>query len=330
MAVISVIIPAYNAEHSLERTVRSVLAQTFRDLEVWIVDDGSTDGTPALADRLAAEDQRVKVIHQANQRAYAARINALNRSVSRYVAFVDADDALEPTMYEKMIGLAEAHDLDVVQCGVFGREKEGPPELYLTKDEVRRCYAEPYLIEGRSAAFVWDKIYSRRVCAGTFESSNILMFDDLKINFQVFERVERMGILHEGLYHYDVNPGSSVSNFKRRNIDDFREIINTRARWASAYGVVVDDVRLNRWIVKNARNFLISACAARAESFKVRLENVRAILDVPELKQAMPKCLPDKMRDRNVRFLWCFQLFPLIVSVSLARGAKTIWNRMKS
>lgn len=329
-ALISVIIPAYNAERTLERTVRSVLGQTLKEIEVWIVDDGSKDRTGEIADRLAVNDIRVHVIHQTNQRAYAARINALKPITTSYFAFVDADDTLEPQMYERMYALAVEHNLDVVQCEQFGRGSSKGPDIYLSRDEVREKYVIPYLIEGRSACFVWDKLYKRHLADREFESSNILMFDDLKINFQVFERVERMGILHEGLYHYDVNPGSSVSNFKRRNIDDFREIINTRARWAAAYGVAADDVRLNCWIVKNARNFLISACAARAESFKVRLENVQAILNVLELKQAMPKCLLDKMRDRNARFLWCFQLFPLIVSVSLVRGAKTIWNRMKS
>lgn len=286
MALISIIIPAYNAERSLGRTVRSVLEQTLKDIEVWIVDDGSTDGTPELADRLAIEDSRVRVLHQTNQRAYAARINALKHITAPYFAFVDADDTLEPHMYERMLQFAEQHDLDVVQCEPVGQVRAREPDLYLSHEDVVKGYAIPTLIEGRVASYVWDKIYKRHLAAYEFEASSIFMFDDLKINLQIFNRVNRLGLLHEGLYHYDVNLGSSVRNFRRRNVDDLQEIIVTRARWASSYGVEADDPRLSRWIVKNARNFIVSACAARAESFGARLENVRAISELEEVRSA--------------------------------------------
>lgn len=322
MALISIIIPAYNAERSLGRTVRSVLEQTLKDIEVWIVDDGSTDGTPELADRLAIEDSRVRVLHQTNQRAYAARINALKHITAPYFAFVDADDTLEPHMYERMLQFAEQHDLDVVQCEPVGQVRAREPDLYLSHEDVVRCYAIPTLIEGRVASYVWDKIYKRHLAAYEFEASSIFMFDDLKINLQIFNRVNRLGLLHEGLYHYDVNVGSSVRNFRRRNVDDLQEIIATRARWASSYGVDADDPRLSRWIVKNARNFIVSACAARAESLGVRLENVRAILGLKEVQLSIEK-LKDN-RAEGLRLLRYCQTLPLPLVVLVIRLLKKL------
>lgn len=322
MALISIIIPAYNAERSLGRTVRSVLEQTLKDIEVWIVDDGSTDGTPELADRLAIEDSRVRVLHQTNQRAYAARINALKHITAPYFAFVDADDTLEPHMYERMLQFAEQHDLDVVQCEPVGQVRVREPDLYLSHEDVVRSYAIPTLIEGRVASYVWDKIYKRHLAAYEFEASSIFMFDDLKINLQIFNRVNRLGLLHEGLYHYDVNMGSSVRNFRRRNVDDLQEIIATRARWASSYGVDADDPCLSRWIVKNARNFIVSACAARAESLGVRLENVRAILGLKEVQLSIEK-LKDN-RAEGLRLLRYCQTLPLPLVVLVIRLLKKL------
>lgn len=327
MTKISVIIPAYNAEGSLERTVRSVLGQTLKDIEVWIVDDGSIDQTPALADRLSAEDPRVKVIHQTNQRAYAARINALKHITAPYFAFVDADDTLDPQMYERLLAFAEQHDLDVVQCACYGQATGGNPDLYITHAEVIDHYVIPTLIEGRVASFVWDKIYKRHLAMRDFETSSIFMFDDLKINLQIFDRVNRLGLLHEGFYHYDVNEGSSVRNFKRRNVDDLQEMIATRARWASSYGVGAADPRLSKWIVKNARNFIVSACAARAESFKSRLENVRAILGIAEVQFAI-----ESLKGTRAEGLWLLtycRAFPLPLVVFVVRVLKLI-QRMRS
>ena len=116
-AQVAVIIPAYNAESGIEKSVRSVLAQTLQDIEVWIVDDGSNDKTAEIADSLVQVDKRVKVIHQENCGCYQARLAALKLIKTPYFGFVDADDLIDTTMYEKMLSIMVANNFDVVQCG---------------------------------------------------------------------------------------------------------------------------------------------------------------------------------------------------------------------
>ena len=290
MAEVAVIIPAYNAERTLGRAIGSVRNQTFRDLEIVVVDDGSTDGTAALVERIAAEDLRVRLIRQANAKAYAARVNGVERTQSKYVAFLDADDAFEPTMIEKMVAAAEEHDLDIVQCEQVGSadEKHGL-ELLLGKEAVGREYVEPLLVEGRTALFVWDKLYNRRCLPERFERSTIMMGEDLRLNIQVLLNVARLGLLHEGLYHYDVNVGSSVSNFHPQSVSDLRELIDARARWLPRYGVDAADLRMAGWIAKNVRIYLTRAAWAKARSGDERVGNVRALLEIPELKPALDR-----------------------------------------
>ena len=100
---VSIIVPVYNAEKYLRECVESVLGQTLSDIELILVDDGSTDGSPALCDRYAVQDHRVKVIHKPNGRAASARNAGLRAASGEYVAFVDADDWISPDMYEKML-----------------------------------------------------------------------------------------------------------------------------------------------------------------------------------------------------------------------------------
>ena len=121
---VSIIVPVYNAEKYLRECVESVLGQTLSDIELILVDDGSTDGSPALCDRYAVQDHRVKVIHKPNGRAASARNAGLRAASGEHVAFVDADDWISPDMYEKMLQT----NADVTLCDYvrFQGEKQFP------------------------------------------------------------------------------------------------------------------------------------------------------------------------------------------------------------
>lgn len=101
--LISIIVPVYNAEPYLDNCLDSIAAQTWENLEVWLVDDGSTDASPALCDARAAADSRFHVLHQANAGVSAARNAALERATGQYLQFVDGDDYLPSTATERLV-----------------------------------------------------------------------------------------------------------------------------------------------------------------------------------------------------------------------------------
>lgn len=120
---LSVVIPMYNAGKSFEAFMASLLAQTLQSLDVIIVNDGSTDESAAMAHQYAAEYPHVRVIDQQNGGVSRARNAGMAIATGRYVTFPDADDTLAPDMYEKLIAMANADDLDIAQCNaerVFG------------------------------------------------------------------------------------------------------------------------------------------------------------------------------------------------------------------
>ena len=116
---ISIITPVYNAEKYIERCVNSVLNQTYENIEFIIVNDGSTDNTAKILNRLKKNDSRIMVIHKKNEGVSKARNTALKKATGKYVLFVDADDWLESTMCEDLISHAEKNNSDVVICEYY-------------------------------------------------------------------------------------------------------------------------------------------------------------------------------------------------------------------
>ena len=126
MPKVSVIVPVYRAEAYLNDCVDSILSQTFLDLEVFLVDDGSPDGCGALCDAFAARDGRVSVIHQENQGQAAARNHALAKARGDWVCFVDSDDLIHPQMVERLLSAAEGSGAGISMCRML--EAQTPPE----------------------------------------------------------------------------------------------------------------------------------------------------------------------------------------------------------
>lgn len=118
MPLISIIMPVYNARARLSASVGSALAQTLEDLELLLIDDGSTDGSGELCDELAARDGRIRVIHQSNAGPSSARNAGLAAARGEYIGFVDADDVIEPHMYEALLGRLIKTSADAARCGL--------------------------------------------------------------------------------------------------------------------------------------------------------------------------------------------------------------------
>ena len=129
MPKVSIIVPVYNAEKYLCECVDSILRQTLNDIELIIVDDGSADASPMLCDRYAAQDDRVKVVHQANSGAAAARNCGLSIAHGEYIDFADSDDWIDADMYERMLDTAEENNCDLVICDCL-KECGNSSQLY--------------------------------------------------------------------------------------------------------------------------------------------------------------------------------------------------------
>lgn len=147
--LITVIVPVYNILEYLPRCVHSITAQTYRNLEIILVDDGSTDGTGELCDRLAAEDDRIKVLHKENGGSSSARNLGLDHAKGEYIGFVDSDDYISSDMYEKLWCGIEKYHMPIAQVGRDEIDAQGNylPNICEPPAEVERISSKDFLRE---------------------------------------------------------------------------------------------------------------------------------------------------------------------------------------
>lgn len=205
--MISVIVPIYKVEKYLRRCVDSILAQTYSDLEVILVDDGSPDGCPEICDAYREKDHRVKVIHQENSGLSAARNSGLDICTGEYITFVDSDDWLHLQMLERLWSVINTSpEIGMVTCG-FSRVFEDdipeetiarqPAEVFSGKDTMERFYDA----NGGIYAMVWAKLYRRALFRDIRFPVGRLCEDDF-VTHKLIMSAGRCAILKEKLYFY--------------------------------------------------------------------------------------------------------------------------------
>ncbi len=214
----SVVIPVYQAKRDLERCVLSWLVQTEKDLELILVDDGSTDGSSELCDKLAGSDTRIRVIHQSNSGVSAARNAGIRAARGEFLLFTDSDDYVEPDYLEKMGGLQRECGSDLVLCG-FHHLYEGA-DILKVPGQTRSCGIDEFsrdfleLYERSYLNMPWNKLF-RRDWAGEFDTS-LSLGEDLLFNLEYLRKCRRIAVLGEPLCYYIQEEQKITLSSKRR------------------------------------------------------------------------------------------------------------------
>jgi len=223
--MLSVVVPVYKVEKYLEACVDSILAQTYTNLEVILVDDGSPDNSGAICDRYAAEyHDRVRVVHKENGGLSSARNAGLDVARGEYVSFIDSDDKILPTMYAESVEALNDHEVDIV-CSSFlpfgGRTKLIPPvekPMTISGSEALEM-ALDYQID-RSAC---TKVYRRRFI-GDLRFPLGLTNEDFPFVCRILLDARKVHILPKGFYLYRVTEGSISNSFKDTFFDIFTNL----------------------------------------------------------------------------------------------------------
>ena len=162
MELISVIVPVYNVESYVAECIESIQNQTYMNLEIILVNDGSTDNSGDICDQYATYDERIKVIHKENAGVSAARNTGIEAANGDYIAFVDSDDYIAPNMYEDMLRILKENDLDILECTAF-RDKggeiiegcnDGSLEIFNRDEALKMAMYDCFVA-------VWSQLYKR-------------------------------------------------------------------------------------------------------------------------------------------------------------------------
>ncbi|MBE6453854.1 MAG: glycosyltransferase [Alphaproteobacteria bacterium] len=250
MSKISVIVPVYNVEQYLPQCLDSIINQTYKNLEIICVDDGSPDNSGKILDEYAKKDKRIKVIHQENGGLSVARNTGLDNATGEWVSFIDSDDYIALDFYENLISAANKSDTDVVQCGhsVFSTQID---KTFSYKSKIVEGFVN--IIKNLKRGYVWNKLWKREL----IESNNLRFYpkiyiEDILFSVMTANFIKKFSTIDYVGNFYRSNPNSiSQSPEKKQKIKEDIYLICCKALdFAKAQN-------RNKKEIKTMSNFLI-------------------------------------------------------------------------
>ena len=213
--LVSIIVPVYNTEKYLDRCIKSIVNQSYKNLEIILVDDGSPDNCPQMCDEWAEKDNRIKVIHKLNDGLANARNTGIEACTGDYVMFTDSDDYIELDMVEFLLNLSVKYNADVSRCGFYYNYDNGNQKTDGNDYTVKLLEKDDRIIELVTTGFcgtVWNKLYKREVVKSNFFSKQDGCSEDILYNFRVYKEDYKTVFSDVPKYHYVIRDNSITNN----------------------------------------------------------------------------------------------------------------------
>ncbi|WP_342042987.1 glycosyltransferase family 2 protein [Bacillus sp. OTU2372] len=306
----SVIVPVYNVKEYLIRCIESIQTQSNGNMEIILVDDGSTDGSGDLCDELANKYNEIIAFHKPNGGLASARNFGMQHAVGKYICFIDSDDWVEPSMFETLMSEAFGQEIDVIKYGyqkrrnglILERKVSSIPEgsyekeeiiSFLLPDAVGRKdlfnYSQDFLLSAWSSLYRLDFLKINNI---TFTSERIVLNEDYLFNVMVINKAESIKVLHEYLYNYDDRLGSLTQRY-RINMYDRKKVLyeNYKSVLCNWQLSEVLKIRLNHFYIDAIYDCITNECSKFTDhSSKKSIENIYTFLNDLNLIEALKNC----------------------------------------
>ena len=277
---VSIIVPIYNSEKYMNKCIESILNQTLTEIEIILVNDGSTDNSGKIIDNYAKKDKRIKVIHQENSGPSVARNKGINIAKGKYIGFVDSDDYIEESMYEEMYEYANKSKVQMAMCSynekhiysnksIIVNTKLKPYKKY-NKSQIREEIISTFATNENYGFYsIWNKIYDREWLQNTNIKMDITRDhgEDWWFNINVFKKLESYMYIPKPLYNYiHTNENSLMFKYRENQFDLFldgrlkmKEIIPTK---------YIDENELNKKFVYEFSSYIIRTMKEVDDKYK--------------------------------------------------------------
>lgn len=290
---ISIIVPIYNIEQYLPECLDSIKSQTFNDWECILVDDGSTDSSPAICEQYASADSRFIVIHKKNGGVSSARNTGMDVAKAELIGFVDPDDWIEPELFEHLCHLIEEYDADVAQVGYWTEYRNRRSVKHLVKN-IKTVDGQAMLKEiglNRMPNYLWNRLHRRSIMTCRFPEGST--YEDVYVYGYWLRNVSRMVCDPTPLYHYRKRRSSIIHSTKNQldYFNAFEAQVDIARRQPENKGL---ETRIDAFINKAA----VNACKKIARNEKdgaLRNDSIRIIREklmnypLPEIEHMNPK-----------------------------------------
>ena len=215
---ISVIVPVYNVEEYLDECLVSIVNQTYKNLEILVIDDGSTDNSGKMCDEWATKDKRIKVFHKENGGLSSARNVGLKHATGKWISFVDSDDFIDTTMYEELI--KNSIGADLVCCEYFSYKNNSLDKVTFSYDN----YDIKYMIRKMFSlgdGTVWNKMYLREKLDNLLFIEDVKAMEDISFFYTYLDKISKINYVHKPLYYFRQREGSI------RHVGDPKKLITS-------------------------------------------------------------------------------------------------------
>ncbi len=222
--LISVIIPVYNVEDYLDKCLESVVNQTYKNLEIILIDDGSTDSSGKMCDAWAKKDKRIKVIHQKNGGLSAARNTGIKVAKSDYIGFVDSDDWIHPEMYDKLFTAMFDNDADISVCSIKRATKHKQIVTKATTEKYtiynQQSYMQKFFKIGSQTTeyYAWNKLYKSSLLSSNQYPIG-LTSEDVVGTYKAVLKAKKIVTIPNQLYFYYQNKNGITGSFSEKDFD---------------------------------------------------------------------------------------------------------------
>lgn len=242
--MISLIVPVYNIEQHLPQCLESIINQTFKDLEILLVDDGSQDCCSEICNAYSRKDNRIKVYHTKNCGLSAARNYGITKATGEYLGFVDGDDWIEPDMFETLLKNIQEQEADVSICGFYSEY----PKKTIADNVVNKVFDNKHdllkaLISGKLGHGVWNKLYRKKVFKD-YRFPEKRVFEDIATLYKVFAVMKKAVCISKPLYHYRIRKNSITQTYSWKYLIDYWLAIKERNDFFSQENEYLSDKEL--------------------------------------------------------------------------------------
>lgn len=250
--LISIIVPVYNVEKYLEKCVDSIIKQTYKNIEIILVDDGAKDNSGKICDELKEKDNRIKVIHKPNGGLSDARNAGLKIAKGEYIGFVDSDDYIAEDMFETLYNLNKENDSDIsivsyyeIYNGkVIGVRESDKLEILNRTEAIKEL-----LVDAKIQSYAWNKLFKRELFENTEFPTN-KNFEDIATTLLLFEKANKVVLLENPKYYYVRRDDSIIGVKNYKTYKDYLDVIYDKFLYL--------DGKYEELDLYNAYNFIIN------------------------------------------------------------------------
>ena len=233
MNTISVIVPIYNCEKYLNKCIKSIIDQTYHNLEIILINDGSTDNSLKICKYYQTIDNRVKVINKKNEGVANTRNIGLQYATGDLISFIDGDDYIEKNMFEEMVKNVYEYDIVVCKYVIIKNEKKIHQKYQfhdklITKEEILPMFLKGEIL----TAHLWNKLYKKELFY-EIKFNKYNMLEDLDIMYKVLEKCKKIKYIDKEYYNYVYIPNSLTKKYSIEMLTDYRDVINNMYNYFS-------------------------------------------------------------------------------------------------